>query len=164
MEALNNQTRSDTCRFAIGNGDICGINTATDGHGTPLPVCHAHLDAYMQQVVPVRSPILPTFQDWLSPRPDDGENSVVPTPSAPVDLARFEEFGSSPRPTTRHVSFDDIPLCIETARECCVCFDDSQLLSLPCRHTTCFSCYERLHRQTCPMCRAEIISSFVRRL
>lgn len=178
MEAINNQVRGEMCQFTIGNGHVCGANTASDGYGSPLPACQEHLDAWMQAYVPVHVPVLPTFRDWVlqtrrvpmrtAPEPhveDDGENSVVPTPSAPVALTRFDEF-LSPAPTARRapVSFEDIPLCIDPERECCVCADDTRLLSLPCRHTTCFSCYERLPRQTCPVCRSEIIASFVRRL
>lgn len=64
---------------------------------------------------------------------------------------------------SRPTPFANIPLYIEPSDKCSVCTESDELLSLPCRHVACFSCYERLEN-TCPMCRAEIVRCFVRRL
>ena len=59
---------------------------------------------------------------------------------------------------------DDIPMYIEPAAECSVCTESVNLLSLPCRHVTCISCYNQLQTKKCPMCRCEIVHFFVRRI
>ena len=58
----------------------------------------------------------------------------------------------------------DIPMCVDVESECPVCLEGVDMLSLPCRHVLCFSCYSQLRTQNCPVCRAEIVQSFVRRL
>lgn len=61
-------------------------------------------------------------------------------------------------------TIDDIPMYIEPASECAVCLESVDLLSLPCRHVACMSCYNKLQTKKCPMCRCDIVHSFVRRL
>lgn len=42
--------------------------------------------------------------------------------------------------------------------ECYICFSNyepSKIKSLPCCHTLCFSCYLKLDKQKCPLCRKE---------
>lgn len=70
---------------------------------------------------------------------------------------------SQPSQPSQPTPFANIPLYIEPSDKCSVCAESDELLSLPCRHVACFSCYERLE-STCPMCRAEIVRCFVRRL
>jgi len=53
----------------------------------------------------------------------------------------------------RKIDISSIPKAIERSNECTVCFDNTSLLVLPCGHTICKGCCERIQTQTCPMCR-----------
>jgi hypothetical protein len=166
MEFLNNRDRSDTCLYMV-NDRICGANSMTDVDGSRLSFCEEHIH--------MRPPVLPTFQQWVAalPEPDEQEDSVVPTPAPPTrnepfNIAPwFRDFTSRLFTETQARTFEDFPAYIEPTRDCCVCFIDSRLLSLPCRHVACFDCYSRLSPKSpkrCPMCREEVGEAFVRRL
>lgn len=69
--------------------------------------------------------------------------------------------GFGPR---KPIEFDKIPSVIERSTECSVCYNTSELLSLPCEHVTCYSCYTKLPREECPVCREKIVHRFVKRI
>lgn len=62
------------------------------------------------------------------------------------------------------VAFDKIPSVIERSTECSVCYNTSELLNLPCGHVTCYSCYTKLPKEECPVCREKIIDNLVKRI
>lgn len=179
---LNNRFQSNVCHFMVEGAQICGTDAVVDEYGRSVPACMAHFFRYyvesgrisetianddeaVQEVPQVRRtpPVLPTFDQWENNREEQPVLQPV-TPMAPFHQTRFDTIFSPRAETHGFATFDSVPTYIEPARECCVCFEDRSLLSLPCRHVTCFACLERLPVQSCPLCRAEIVFSFVRRL
>lgn len=64
----------------------------------------------------------------------------------------------------RLTTFSTIPSVIERATECSVCYNEKELLNLPCGHVTCHTCYTTLPKPECPVCREKIVHKFVRRI
>jgi hypothetical protein len=67
-------------------------------------------------------------------------------------------------PMQRNETIHSFSLLIDLSNTCSVCEESIDLLSLPCRHVICLSCYNQLLSKTCPECRSEIIPSFIRRV
>ena len=42
--------------------------------------------------------------------------------------------------------------------ECCVCYNDLNILITECRHPICLDCLLKLRKIECPMCRNELLS------
>ena len=55
------------------------------------------------------------------------------------------------------------PFDIEISKECPVCLEIASLI-LPCRHTICSSCLVSLKEKSCPFCRLQFDSNFIKRI
>jgi len=171
--------QSDTCTYinSINHG-TCGAPTMTEDDGTRVPVCELHYAVYssakmIYEEELVNEQVLPTLARIPSAIPVFEE----PAQDEHIDMRLFTSGGArtgeerissrARRPitlSTPKFSYESFPLHIDPSSECSVCMAGEKLLSLTCRHVACVSCYNELRVKTCPVCRANIIHTFVRRL
>jgi len=141
---------SDTCRY------INQFTYLPCGHQTrsiAVSACEYHMNDFeLWRTVLTQDPtvpVLPTFENW---------RDIIPGP--PMYLNEIQPIVQ----TSINQTIESFPLLIDANNTCSVCEESINLLSLPCRHVTCLSCYNQLLSKTCPECRSEIITSFIRRV
>ena len=146
-------SRSLTCLYTTSDGHVCGQQTAVNFTHGRLPACRNHRGEYLHALETDYRNTLDTLVPELSTvEAQQFAHALQEQEIEPVQQRRMYE------------TLEDIPRNLEVSSECSVCAEGVDLLSLPCRHIACFSCYRQLQSDTCPMCRANIPREFVRRL
>jgi hypothetical protein len=144
-------SRSLTCIYYTNTftGQMCGALTSVNFTHGRLPVCRTHRSEYLAYQEYLTVAVVPELSN---DEQQQFANALQEQETEPIQQRHM------------HTTLEDIPRNLESTNECSVCSEGVDLLSLPCRHVACFSCYRQLQSDTCPMCRASIPREFVRRL
>ena len=151
-----------TCLYTNSfSGQVCGQASAVNFTHGRLPACRAHRGDYLSSMETYRTAaVVPELEHIQIV----GVHSLGAVDAQQFAHALQEQEIEPVQQRRMYETLEDIPRDFESTNECSVCSESVDLLSLPCRHIACFSCYRQLQSDTCPMCRANIPREFVRRL